>query len=181
MGRVIRDSQESPNPRTSLLRTQAAVAAELARQRAVNPGARVLGPYQRFPLNTGDLASSSGVLIDMSELADDVKTAIGSGGSGGVPATRRVDTAAPLTGGGDLSADRTIAFPNEPANTVLAGPLSGAPAQPTFRALTPADIPGGSLNVDDIVTSENTDVFDTEGDEVPLVVIDESGNVVVSG
>jgi hypothetical protein len=36
----------------------------------------------------------------------------------------------------------TVTWNNEAANTVLAGPASGAPAQPTFRSLVPADIPG---------------------------------------
>lgn len=35
-----------------------------------------------------------------------------------------------------------LAFPIEPANTVLAGPVSGSDAFPTFRALVAADIPG---------------------------------------
>jgi len=33
-----------------------------------------------------------------------------SGGSGGVPATRRINTTSPLLGGGDLSADRTLSI-----------------------------------------------------------------------
>lgn len=38
-------------------------------------------------------------------------------------------------------------FGNEPRNTVLAGPLSGADAQPTFRGLTSADLPSGTGTV----------------------------------
>ena len=41
-----------------------------------------------------------------------------------------------------------VAFPNEPANTVLAGPASGAAAQPAFRALGLGDLPStGNVQV----------------------------------
>jgi hypothetical protein len=41
----------------------------------------------------------------------DVNAALASLSSGSVPATRTINTTAPLTGGGDLSADRTLAMP----------------------------------------------------------------------
>lgn len=46
----------------------------------------------------------------------------------------------PVTGSGTLAVTKA----NETANTVWAGPSSGAAAQPTFRALTAADIPASS-------------------------------------
>jgi hypothetical protein len=57
----------------------------------------------------------------------------------------------PITSSGTLA----VALANQSANTVLAGPLSGSPVAPTFRALTVADIPivplatgvSGTLNV----------------------------------
>ena len=58
-----------------------------------------------------------------------------------VSTSRTISTSSPLTGGGDLSTDRTISFSNQSANTVLAGPTSGGPAAPTFRALVASDIP----------------------------------------
>jgi hypothetical protein len=58
-----------------------------------------------------------------------------------VPLARLISTTSPLSGGGDLSTDRTIAFANQSANTVLAGPVSGGAAAPGFRALVTADIP----------------------------------------
>jgi hypothetical protein len=83
-GRLIRDSQESPDPRTALLTTKAAVAAARVRLDALQaPGARVIGTLPREPLMAGDPASSSGVLVDMSELAGDVKAAIAAGGGSG--------------------------------------------------------------------------------------------------
>lgn len=54
--------------------------------------------------------------------------------------SRAVNTTFPLTGGGDLSTDRTIAFSNQSANTVLAGPASGGAAAPAFRSLVAADL-----------------------------------------
>lgn len=65
-----------------------------------------------------------------------------SGGvSGGVPSSRQILTPSPLTGGGDLTADRTITFSNETANKVFAGPTSGVPAVPAFRSLVTGDLP----------------------------------------
>ena len=67
-----------------------------------------------------------------------------SGGvDGSVPPNRLVSTTAPLTGGGDLTEDRTITFVSQAANTVLAGPPAGpSSALPSFRAMVAADFPG---------------------------------------
>jgi len=68
--------------------------------------------------------------------------------SGGIPGTGTVTSVAqtvpvefsvsgsPITGAGTLAITKV----NENANTVWAGPTSGAPAQPTFRALAAADV-----------------------------------------
>lgn len=51
-------------------------------------------------------------------------------------------TTSPLTGGGDLSVDRTIDFVSSiTANYVLAGATSGGASKPAFRLLVAADIP----------------------------------------
>lgn len=55
--------------------------------------------------------------------------------------TRRVDTTSPLSGGGDLSANRTLTFASQTANKVLASATSGGSAVPDFRALVAADVP----------------------------------------
>lgn len=55
--------------------------------------------------------------------------------------SRQVLATGPLTGGGDLSADRMISFLNQNANLVLAGPASGGAAAPSFRSLVADDIP----------------------------------------
>lgn len=57
------------------------------------------------------------------------------------PRTRTISTTAPLSGGGDLSVDRTISLGTQDANTVLAGPTSGSTAAPAFRALVADDVP----------------------------------------
>lgn len=66
----------------------------------------------------------------------------GGGTAGAVSATRQVLTTSPLTGGGNLTADRTISFGTQAANSVLAGPPSGPVAAPAFRSLQTADMPG---------------------------------------
>ena len=72
-----------------------------------------------------------------------------SGGvTGSVPPSRLVSTTAPLTGGGDLSEDRTITFGSQLPNTVLAGPSVGpTSAAPTFRSLVYSDMTGISASI----------------------------------
>jgi hypothetical protein len=61
-----------------LLTTEAAIAAAKCRfARRQAPNARVIANLPRFPLMTGDPASSSGVLIDLTELAPDVIAELG--------------------------------------------------------------------------------------------------------
>lgn len=66
--------------------------------------------------------------------------------------TTTISTTSPLSGGGDLSANRTLSlasaygdtqnpYGTKLANTVLAGPTTGSVAAPTFRSLVAADIP----------------------------------------
>lgn len=69
-----------------------------------------------------------------------------SGGSGTVTSIGITDSSTtPIfsISGSPVTTNGTIALTlvNEPANTVFAGPTSGSPAQPTFRALVAADIP----------------------------------------
>lgn len=65
--------------------------------------------------------------------------------AGDVPVSRSITTAAPLTGGGDLSANRIIGVAPAAAKAVLAGPTSGGSATPTFRALVAGDLPATVL------------------------------------
>lgn len=60
-------------------------------------------------------------------------------GGGGVPSSRTITTTAPLTGGGDLSANRTLAISGATGATVgavqLAGDLGGTATAPTVPGL----------------------------------------------
>lgn len=53
-------------------------------------------------------ASAADLKIAVDAIID---TYAGGGGGGGVPTSRTISTTSPLTGGGDLSANRTIAIP----------------------------------------------------------------------
>jgi len=66
----------------------------------------------------------------------------------GVAVVYRVDA---VTGTGVPS----ITTDNQSANTVLAGPSSGAAAPPTFRALVTADIPGGGGGMSNPMTTQD--------------------------
>jgi hypothetical protein len=81
----------------------------------------------------------------------------GGGGGGGVsdvaltmPAEFSV-TGSPITSSGTL----VVTKANEPPNTVFAGPTSGSPGQPTFRALVAADIPGLGVGVTSVGLAVN--------------------------
>lgn len=80
-----------------------------------------------------------------------VAPSAGGGGGGTVTSVSLADgsttpifgiTGSPVTTSGAL----TETLLPEPANTVFAGPASGAAAQPTFRALVSADIPNLGAN-----------------------------------
>jgi hypothetical protein len=110
-------------------------------------------------LNASDLVE----VVDVSDTAmagsgtnkkttlGDLSTFIGAGG--GVPTTRLISTTAPLTGGGDLSADRTIVISDFTATTKGAVPNPGGS---TGRYLkddgTWATVPGGTP-ADDSITN----------------------------
>lgn len=83
-------------------------------------------------------------------LAD--QNVVAGGGSGSVtsvglslPAEFSI-AGSPITTTGTLAVTKA----NENANTVWSGPATGAPAQPAFRALVAADLPGGSGTVSSV-------------------------------
>lgn len=76
-------------------------------------------------------------------------TFLSGGGGGGSGTVTSVDFAAPaefVVSGNPITTAGTITLTkaNQSANTVYAGPTSGAAAQPTFRALVVADIPAAA-------------------------------------
>lgn len=79
-----------------------------------------------------------------------IGTGTGSGPAQAVPlsvlmsnagSSRNINTVSPLTGGGNLGADLTLSLGTQSAGTILAGPATGNPAAPGFRALVGTDIP----------------------------------------
>ena len=87
-----------------------------------------------------------GGIVSVTDDAGSVRTNVSinvspGGAAAAVGTTRIIGTTAPLTGGGDLSADRTLAFEVQLANRLFAGPSGGGSAAPTFRALVGSDIP----------------------------------------
>lgn len=80
-------------------------------------------------------------------------------------------TGSPVEGSGNL----TLSFDNQVANTVFAGPASGAAAAPTFRALTADDLPGVVIGAGD---ARHLGVWDAAGEELGywpgLEMIDDS-------
>lgn len=56
-------------------------------------------------------------------------------------------TVSPIATNGTISGSLTATLANENANTVFAGPSSGSATTPTFRALTPQDVPGNTITV----------------------------------
>lgn len=60
----------------------------------------------------------------------------------------------PVTGSGTLSVTKA----NETANQVYAGPSTGSPAAPTFRAIVPADLPVATASTEGIVQPDNSSI-----------------------
>ena len=65
---------------------------------------------------------------------------------------------------------------NQPANEVFAGPATGSPAPPAFRALVPSDIPG-------LVTSSTSAplLLDPDSPEEPMMIPGPPGSTGVAG
>lgn len=68
----------------------------------------------------------------------------------------------PVTGSGTI----TVTLDDQTANTVWAGPTTGSPAGPTFRALVADDLPAGTGTVTSVGLSLPTAIFDVSGSPV---------------
>lgn len=87
----------------------------------------------------------------------------------------------PITSSGTLA----LSFINQTANRIFAGPATGSPAAPTFRALTPDDIaPGGDSTVflrgdgswSNTLLGESFTVGDAGGSNNPTITIAANGH-----
>jgi hypothetical protein len=174
-GRIIRDSQENPNPEVQLARRRALIAADQTRFGKIGAvNARVLPPYfPREPMMAGDPASPGGTKVTLSELADDVLAALAAGGSGGSIRVREVD------GSPDIDPTTVITVPN--------GSLTpGGPGEAILDFGVDVVVDFNKIVVakfTDVFSAAPPDEFDppmSPGPEAPLVVIDNAGNVVVA-
>ena len=108
--------------------------------RTIQPGtpgiftARVTDTYIACSTATG----TAGVTVEQSDAQPNIARAPGSGGGGG-GAVNSVGAVAPIESSGGYNP--VISFGASPANTVLAGPPSGASGQTAARALVAADLP----------------------------------------
>ena len=67
------------------------------------------GPFTAWTINVGGLLSSEGALYSANNLSDVANTATALTNLGGVPTSRTITAGTGLTGGGDLTANRTLA------------------------------------------------------------------------
>ena len=86
----------------------------------------------------------------------------------------------PVTSSGTLAA--TIGLATQSANLVWAGPTSGGPAQPSFRALVAGDIPatgGGIVKIENFNVTPVT--VNTTTSETPLMTFTLAANELAAG
>jgi len=114
------------------------------------PGGGVAGVSSLNGL-TGALTLVAGTNITIVPAGSNITISSTGGGTGtvtsvglSVPGEFAV-SGSPVTTAGTLSVTKAT----QTANTVWAGPTSGGAAQPTFRALVSADIPGGAATFAD--------------------------------
>lgn len=98
----------------------------------------VLPPGPAGPAAPDADATTKGILRLTGDLGGTATTPTVPGLATKVPTTRTISTTAPLTGGGDLSADRTFAVSDATTGAKgvvqLAGVLAGSAASPAFNA-----------------------------------------------
>lgn len=92
---------------------------------------------------TGFMPRLSGTATEYLDGTGNWSTPAGGGGGGGVPTSRTISTTAPLTGGGDLSADRTLAVSTFTSGASGIVPASGGGTTNFLRADGSWSAPGG--------------------------------------
>lgn len=124
-------------------------------QRATRVGAVWLNDLQEnimAVLLEGAIAPVKGRATDLRDAIKAIATGIlgtggGGGGVAGVPTNRRIDTAGLLTGGGDLSADRTFTVPKASAAEVQGGVEDAKAVTPLAMRGALAGIAGGEVSI----------------------------------
>jgi hypothetical protein len=113
------------------------------------------GPVTTAGAITVDLSATA--KTDLALAATALQTAVTSVGfSDGSTSPIYTITGSPVTSTGTL----TETLKTQTANTVFAGPASGAVAQPTFRALVQSDLPVGiPATIPDLVTWFSSDIL----------------------
>jgi len=83
------------------------------------------GSYSQWTLNVGGLTNAAGALLSANNLSDVASASTSLTNLGGVPTARTVSAGTGLSGGGDLTADRTLSL----ANTAVTAGSYGSSTQ----------------------------------------------------
>ena len=95
------------------------------------------GPFTAWTINVGGLLTAQGALLEANNLSDVSNPATALTNIGGVPTSRSISAGTGLTGGGDLTANRTLA--------VTYGTTSGTACQGNDARLSDARTPSSTL------------------------------------
>lgn len=74
------------------------------------------GPYTQWTINVGGLTNTAGTLLSANNLSDVASTSTSLTNLGGVPTTRTISAGTGLSGGGDLTANRTLSLADTTVN-----------------------------------------------------------------
>ena len=91
------------------------------------------GPFTAWTINVGGLLTAQGALLEANNLSDVANPATALTNIGGVPTSRSISAGTGLTGGGNLTADRTL--------TVAYGTTSGTACQGNDARLSDSRTP----------------------------------------
>jgi hypothetical protein len=95
------------------------------------------GPFTAWTINVGGLLTAQGALLEVNNLSDVANPATALTNIGGVPTSRSISAGTGLTGGGDLTANRTL--------TVSYGSTAGTACAGDDARLSDARTPSSTL------------------------------------
>ena len=101
------------------------------------------GPFTAWTINVGGLLTAQGALLEVNNLSDVANPATALTNIGGVPTSRSISSGTGLTGGGDLTANRTLA--------VSYGNTAGTACQGNDARLSDSRTP--TAHTHDVITS----------------------------